>query len=94
MAGKINHHQWREVYCNSVVLIFNDIGKCIFFKLLEKFVLFFVYFCGTRDQTQDFMHTKQVLYHWGTSLALGFLFIKGKNALLKNTIVAFFDFCL
>lgn len=52
-----------EVYYNSVALIFKHIGICIFLKFLENFKLFVVYFYVTRDQTQDLMHTKQVLYH-------------------------------
>jgi hypothetical protein len=35
------------------------------------FVLFC--FCSAKDQSQDFAHTRQILYHWAISLVIGFL---------------------
>jgi hypothetical protein len=32
----------------------------------------FIYFCGTEDQSQGLVHTRQALNHWATSPALGF----------------------
>lgn len=35
--------------------------------------LFATYFSDARDQIEDFAHTKQVLYHWASYLALKLL---------------------